>query len=221
MKRSSLFRAIFLLILPLFVVVTACDSNDDDSTEVQNEFTMDVTSTSPSSAITPKSSPDTSLQGFSFFVSDTDPDTGDPVFAIYFTGRDSLSQTSAQQGLYGFLARKSDQPSTGEYTIADVRQINGIDTQDFAGLVYEKIDAQDPNTGLLQAPFHFLTGGTLELTESTDNRVSGTIDGQGVSFTLDTSGQTPQYSETSVQITGSFTARNVQNFVTISPQGGV
>lgn len=220
MKRSRLFRNICILILPLFVVFTACDSNEDDGTQVQNEFTMDVTSTSSSSAVAPKSSPDTSLEGHSFFVSQENPDSGDPVFAVYFNESDSLSETSAQQGLWGFVARQSDRPSAGKYTIVNTRETTGIDTEDFIGLVYEDIGSQDPNTSLLEAPFHILTSGTLELTESSDNRVSGTIDGQGISFVLDTSGSTPTYREIDVEITGSFTARNVDNFVPVSTQAG-
>lgn len=217
MTRFFSLRLLGLALVPLLLVFSACDSSGDEDTETDNEFTLDVNSTSSSSALSAKSAPDTTLKGFSFFYDGEDPETSEAVFAIYFNGDNDFSQSSTQEGPYGFIVRKSSRPSTGTYNIASVRDVDGIDEQDFVGLIYEKIDEQDPNTGLLSAPFHFLESGTLTLNESTDDRVSGTIDGTGVSFTIDTSGQTPQYNETSVQITGSFAARNVENFANVDP----
>lgn len=221
MNRLFSFRLLGLALVPLLLVFSACDSGGDEEQDTSNEFELEVSSTSSSSALSPKSDPDTTLKGFSFFYSDTDPDTGEEVFAVYFNGDDEFSETSAQQGLYGFVVRKSSRPSTGSYQLASVRQVDGLDKQDFVGLIYEKIDAQDSETSFLSAPFHFFESGTLTLDESTDNRVSGSIDGTGTTFTIDTSGETPQYNETTVQITGSFSARNVENFVTVEPQGGM
>lgn len=219
MNRLFSFRLLGLALVPLLLVFSACDSNGDDEEVTNNEFTLDVTSTSSSSALSPKSARDTTLEGFSFFYDGQDPETGEEVFAIYLNGTDDFSQTSAQEGLWGFLARKSSRPSTGTYDVGALPHTDGLNEDEFLGLIYEQIDAQQG--GMITAPFYFTESGTITLNESTDNRVSGTLDLSAAAITVDvdTTGGTPTIitDTTDVAITGSFAAQNVENFASVSP----
>lgn len=214
MNRFFSYQLLALALVPLLLVFAACDSGGDEDEEHSNEFTLNVSSTSSSSALSPKSARDTTLTGFSFFYAGEDPETGQHVFAIYLNGTENFSETSAQEGLYGFFARKSTQPSSGTYTVNDMTETEDLDNSNFIGLIYEDMGTQQ---GSLMAPFYFSESGTITLDESSGNRVSGSLDIMADAFTIDTTGSTLAFDTTDVHITGSFSAQNVENFALFQP----
>lgn len=204
MKRLSSLRILLVLLLPVFFGISACDSGGSNEEEVNHEFSFTITPTSSSSTdgAVPKIS-EKSLNGYSFFVDADDiEEVEEQAFVVYFSGNESLSQQNATQGLFGFVARQSSQPGTGEYTITDGS--NGQPTSsEFVGWLYENL------TNTQGSPYYFIQSGTLELTTSNDNEVSGTITGTATAYTFSSSGVT----EETVDVSGSFTAKNLDSYV--------
>lgn len=203
MKRLSSLRALLVLLLPLFFVISACDSGGANEEEVNHEFSFEITPTSSSNteAAVPKIS-EKDLNGYSFFVDTDDIEEADEqAFVIYFSGNESLSQQNATDGLFGFVARQSAQPESGEYTITDGS--NGQPSpSEFIGLLDE-----DPTTQ--SSPFYVIQNGTLDLSTSNDNEVSGTITGTATAYTFTNS----EVTQDTVEVSGSFTAKNLDTYV--------
>jgi hypothetical protein len=199
-----------LLCLALFFGLTACDSggsNGGDGNEVKNEFTLDVTPKSSSSgSTTAKALRDTTINGFSFFFSGQED--GNDAFAIYFN--DSGSFSNAQDGLYGFLARESLRADLGTGTFDLDNPEVGLNSSSFVGVLYEDFG----DDGFRDAPFYVPQGNNNSFTINTSNEdeVSGSIDiPDAYALTFDLSGSSPSVDTTEVSISGSFTAKNVDN----------
>lgn len=208
MRQLSSLRYLYLVFIPLLVAFTACDSGGSNGGEedFNNEFSFTVTPSSGTEATTSKVS-QKNLDGFSFFVDTDDIENAEEqAFAIYFSGSESFSQQNATQGLFGFVARQSTQPSPGEYTLTD-----GADGEpapsDFIGFLYEDFQSQG------SSPFYIVQSGTLTLSESNDSVVSGEITATAKAITIEGSGEDMQYTEEEVEITGEFKAENLDTYV--------
>lgn len=212
MKRLFSLPVLCLAILPLLFGLTACDSggsNGDDTEEINNEFSLDVTPKSSSSAgATAKVLRDTTIEGFSFFFSGQDSD-GDDAFAIYFNDSGSFSGQNAQDGLFGFLARETLRPDVGTYNLdnPDV----GVNSNSFVGVLYEDFG----DDGFQDAPFYIPQGtnNSFTINTSTEDEVSGSVDipdAYAITFDLSTTPFTVDTTEVSIK--GSFTAKNVDDF---------
>ncbi len=207
MHYSIPLRVLCIALLSLFVGLTACDSGGSNGGSVNNEFSLDVSpkgSSSGSSAA--KALRDTTIEGFSFFYSGQNSDEED-AFGLYLSGNESFD--NPRQGLFGFFARNSQRPDAGSYDLVKPEQ--GFDSGNFIGVVYE-----DLGDNFQDAPFYVPQGGTVDLSKSTGDEVSGTVNiPTAYAITYDLSTSPPSVDTTEVSISGSFTAKNVENFVSL------
>lgn len=197
-------RILFVALLPVALVLQGCDSGGS-SAEVNNEFSLTIEPTS-SSATAPEAVSRPTLDGFSFFVDAENPETGEQAFGVYLSDNQSFSQSSATQGLFGFIARSSGRPGPGEYDFASG---GSLQSSQFVGFLYEDF------TNFQSAPFYVIEDGTLNLEESSGSKVSGTINATGTMYVFSGS----ETSQESVTITGNFTAKDVDTFVDFSTPG--
>lgn len=188
----------------MLLFMAACDSGGSGGEEVNNEFTLDVTPTSSSSNAQVRAIEDKTLNGFSFFFDAENPETGQQAFAIYLSNSESFSRQSATQGLFGWIARGSDRPGSGTYSLKSGADFSG---SAFAGVLWESFGG-----GGQSAPFYVIESGTLTLDASSDDRVAGSIDATATAFSFTSSGATQE----SVTLSGSFTAKGVDEFVSLS-----
>lgn len=185
----------------------ACDSGGS-SAEVDNEFNLNIEPTgSSASAVANVESARKAVNGFSFFFDAEHPETGEQAFGIYFNDGQSFSADGATQGLFGFVARLSTRPSTGTYTFASGN--TGVQSSQFVGFLYEDF------SNIQSSPFYVIESGTLTLDTSTDERVAGSIDATGTSFTF----ANGSLEQETVNITGSFTAKSVDVFAGFGTPG--
>lgn len=196
--------SISLALLPLLFLFAACDSGGSN-TDVNNEFTLTIEPTS-SSATTPEAVSQATVNGFSFFYDAEHPETEEQAFGIYLSNDQSFSAQSSNQGLFGFVARASSRPGTGTYDFS-----NGETLQDsqFIGFLYE--DIGNPQG----SPFYVIDGGSLTLNESSNSKVSGSIEATGTAYSYSGS----ELTQEPVTVTGSFTAKDVETFVPFSTPG--
>jgi len=210
MTRSPLPTILGFVLLPLAVFVTGCDSGGSGGESIDNEFSMTITPTSSGSASAVPKGAQKDLNGYSFFV-DTDDlnNVDDQAFVIYFNGNDSFSESNATQGLFGFVGRESGQPGTGQFTITG--GASGSPTSsEFIGWLYEDF-SNTQNT-----PYYLIQDGTLTLSTSNDDKVSGTIGGTATAYTISETGVTTEV----VEVTGTFTAKNLDTFVPYAQYAG-
>ncbi|MFP4227653.1 MAG: hypothetical protein ACLFTE_02370, partial [Salinivenus sp.] len=99
----SLVGAFFLLF-----ALTGCDSGGSNG-ESDNKFSLDISPSGQSSSSI-EDIEEKTVDGFSFFADGEV--NGEQFFAIYLTGDNSLSEESTPEGLFGWIARDSGQPST-------------------------------------------------------------------------------------------------------------
>lgn len=200
------FRTLVLVFLPLFVLA-ACDSGGSNGGEINNEFAFTVTPSSESASVSAKAASQKDVSGFSFFYDAENPETGEQVCGIYLSGNESFSTQSVAQGLYGFIARASECPSSGTYDLTS--GAGGIESSQFAGVLYEDV------SNIQSTPFYVIESGTLTIDESGSNKVSGSVEATGTSYTFTGS----EYEQETVTITGTFTAKNVEAFVAFDTPG--
>lgn len=212
MPRRSPVRLFLLVALPLFLVLSACDSGgSNDETEINNEFSFTITpaSSDTTNVVSKNSSKD--LNGFSFFVDTADlEDVQEQSFMIYLSGDESSSQETLAEGLFGFIGRQSTQPDEGEYAFADLQ--GSLSSSDFIGALYEDIQNISTAQG---APYYFVRGGTLNIQESNDDEISGELTAIATEYTIEGSGTNIQLTETAVEITGQFTAKRLDAYVPV------
>ena len=204
MHRLISIRSIALVLLPLLFVLSACDSGGANKEDINHEFSFTINPISSSSkAGVPFKNGQRSLDGFSFFVDADDiEEVDESAFVIYFNGNKSFSEEQATKGTFGFVVRESNQPDTGTYNLTS-GQDGGLNSTAFVGWLYEDLgDSQG-------APYYILEGGSLNISESSNNKVSGSITGRATAVTITSSGVT----EEPVEISGSFTAKNIDNYV--------
>jgi len=201
MRYSIPLRVLCIALFP-FLFVTACDSGGSNDS-VDNQFSLTIEPTSSSGTTVEQQE---EVSGFSFFVDAEDTETEEEAFAIYMDNEESFSTESASQGLFGWIAWDASQPGTGEYNFNSDGEVteNG-----FAAVLWK--DVQNTQA----APFYVVEGGTLTLSESSDDKVVGSVDATGTKVTITPSGA----SEEPVTITGSFTAENIDTFVELSGPG--
>ena len=201
MRYPIPLRVLCIALFP-FLFVTACDSGGSNDS-VDNQFSLTIEPTSSSGTTVEQQE---EVSGFSFFVDAEDTETEEEAFAIYMDNEESFSTESASQGLFGWIALDASQPGTGEYNFNSDGEVteNG-----FAAVLWK--DVQNTQA----APFYVVEGGTFTLSESSDDKVVGSVDATGTKVTITPSGA----SEEPVTITGSFTAENIDTFVELSGPG--
>lgn len=212
MKPFVPLRLLSFVVLSFFLF-SACDSGgSNDATELNNEFSLTISPSSQSNSGVPssKDAPE-ELNGVSFFV-DTEniEEVQEQSFAIYLSGGETSSQSNIAQGLFGFLGRQSTRPEEGTYTLADLQGTSSA--TNFIGAVYEDVQNISSAQG---APIYFIKGGTLDLQESNDNEVSGTLTATATEYTFTTNDSEVGFEvvKESVDITGNFTAKNLNAYV--------
>jgi hypothetical protein len=204
MTRLRPVRLLSLVLLSVLFTLSACDVSSVTDELIDNTFSLTIapTSSAEASLASPsKAARDKTVDGYSFFYDDTNPETNEQVFAIYFTGGESLGG-DAKGGLFGFLARNSDRPDTGSYTV--VQQDQDLNRSNFVGALYEEFGSGD----FQGAPYYLPTGGTVTIDESGSGEVAGSVDIDAFKVTVDTT-ESPAVDSTRVEITGEFTARDV------------
>ncbi len=195
--RQSI-STLLLVLLPLTVGLSACDSGGNGGeSDVDNQFSFTIEPSSSGSAAVEQQE---EVSGFSFFVDTENPESGEEAFAIYLNNEDSFSEADATKGLFGWVARSSSRPGTGDYAFNS----EPTDAQ-FGAVLWTERDASD-------APFYVIDAGTISLSESSDETVSGSIDASGTKLTFTSTGVTQE----PVTLTGSFTAEDIDTFVPLS-----
>ncbi len=197
--RFSLRSFAALLVASVLTLsLSACDSggsNDDDS--IDNRFSLEITQSETSSAA--KATAET-VEGFSFFAQGEDPETGNQAFGLYFADDQELSQQGAQNGLFGIVARASNRPGTGSYSVSDSDA--GINAGSFVMVLYKDLGA---STGT----YYVANSGTVNFTSSENDRIEASVDVQATEYTFDQN----QLVTNTVSITGSLTAKNAETFL--------
>lgn len=186
-------------VLLLLSTLTACDRGDTQ--DINNEFSFTVASLTPNSKTASAASVSQEISGYSFFFDAENPTTGTQLFSIYLHGSENFSRQNATQGLFGFLARTSERPESGTYDFTNPDSTLG--TSRFQAALYENF-ANPQST-----PFYVISSGTLTIESSSQNRIVGSIEASGTSFSGSDSDQTQQ----AVTISGTFTAKSVDTFV--------
>lgn len=206
-RRSHFYHpsaSLVLIVACLFsLALSSCGSTDsDDEPDIDNRFSLEITpSGENSAAIVVRET----LEGFSFFATGEDPETGQQGFGIYLNNSDEISANSSQNGLFGYLAKQSGQPGTGTFELAD---INNDDTdfdsgEKFAFVIIRNSGSQQ------QSSFIIGESGSVNITRSNSEIVEGTISATGVEMII----SSDEFTETPVAITGEFTASSVDLFL--------
>lgn len=206
MKRQISLPVLCLALSSLLLGLTACDSGGSgDGGEIQNEFSFTIEPTSSSSTeAVPRKGAQEEISGFSFFADSEDIEEANPSersFLVYMSGENSFSQSSVADGLFGFIARNSGQPSEGTYDFVDGQ--NGPTKDEFVGWLYKDLSSSQ------SSPFYILRSGTINVETSNDNKFSGKLNGTATEFSFSSTGFTRE----EVKITGSFTAKNAEGWI--------
>ena len=210
MTRLVSARLFLLALLPAVFALTACDSGGASEEDLNNQFSFTITPTGESATASPKQSAK-DVNGYSFFVDANDiAEVDEETFVIYFSGNESFSEESATSGLFGFAARNSGQPGTGSFTIADATNESSPPSSEFIAWLYEDLgDTQS-------APYYLFQDGTLSLSTSDDDEVSGQISGTALEYTFTSS----SFETDTVEVSGSFTAEDLDTYVPFSNYTG-
>jgi len=209
MTRPSAARALLFALLPVAFALAACDSGGGSEADVNNQFSFTITPVASSSDALQKQSPK-DLNGYSFFV-DTDDiaEVDDEAFVIYFNGSESFSEENATSGLFGFAARNSGQPDTGTFAITGGGD-GSRSPSEFLAWLYEDVEHAQ------QTPHYFFQSGTLSLSTSNDEEVSGQLSGTAIEYRTTSSG----FQTDTVEVSGSFTAQDLDTYVPFGRYAG-
>lgn len=196
----SYLRRIFglplLLLAPLFLTVTACDSGGNSSNDVDDQPFLD---NAFSLTVTDSTGKSKTLDGFGYFATGQDPDSGIEGFVLYFVDEEEFSENDASNGLFGIAVRNAARPGIGQYSASDDDQ-RFEDGSSFFMVLYE-------NLGTQSGTIYSVTDGNINVTRSESDRVDGDMNLQASAFTFDDGG-----SELPVTIEGSFRAPGVSSF---------
>lgn len=202
MTRAPSVHLLVLALLPFAFLVAACDSGGASEDGINNQFSFTITPTASSSTAFQKQS-QKDLDGYSFFVDAGDiAEVDDEAFVIYFNGNESFSEDNATNGLFGFAARDAGQPETGSFSITDGSDETRSSSA-FIAWLYE--DLQNTQN----APYYLFQSGTLSLSTSNDEEVSGQLSGTAIEYTVSASGLQTD----TVEVSGSFTAEDLDTYV--------
>lgn len=192
-------RSTYLLLLLgalLSLSLSACDSTTDgmiDEGDVStNAFELTVESTDQTRT----------LEGLSFFVSGTEPETGEQAFFIYLT---DAEENPEEASIFGIIGRATDRAGTGSYTFADLDPEAGDFDEELLNSQFILILWEFADDGFA---IHTSTSGQLNLTTSSSDRVAGSFEltARTLSFA---SGEEETLSTT---ITGAFDAPGRDDF---------
>ena len=180
------YRSLLSQLLPvaaafcLLLGLTACNCGSDDggSDAAQASFDIEITGDGA----------DYAYSGSSFWNSGTD-ESGQEATAI------SLSSDNPDFGS-ALLLREGSAPGTGTYDVANVDDRSTVPVN--FGFVLSAGDAMSS-----MALTVFSNGGSIQITESTDSRLQGTLNVNAILIEGSPSGQTTR----SVTVTGTFDAR--------------
>jgi len=211
-KKTNQWRSHFyqppaclvLIVACLFsLALSSCGSTDsDDELDIDNRFSLEITPSGENGTTVVVRE---TLNGFSFFATGQDPETGQQGFGIYLNNSEDISVNSSQDGLFGYLAKQSGQPGTGTYELAD---INNNDTDFDSGEKFAFVIIR--NSGPQQQSSYVIgESGTVNITRSNSEIVEGTITATGIELVF----SSDEFTETPVTITGEFTARGVDLFL--------
>jgi hypothetical protein len=179
-----------LLSLVLLFSFAACDSAEDDGPgNVDNgEFSADF-----------GGDLDGSFGGNAFFSVVENPDIpGERGFLLFLTDAE-LTGADAQYGEYIFFARLGDRPGEGSYALADITDDTDVDTEGMTYGIYYNL------TGQTAAAFLGSESGSLNITSSSEDQVSGSFNFEAAGFDSST-GQ-----PITGTLSGSFEARNANS----------
>jgi hypothetical protein len=174
MKKA--FAVTLALALPF--TIAACN-DDGGPTGVDGATTFTATVSGDVS---------TSFEGQAHFGQATDPQTGETGWVVWMS---TTEDPNTGQNIY--LVRQGTRPGTGTHAFVD---LDHIEQTDGIGALY--LDFSGGQLATVMAS----TGGTLTLTESSDNRVRGSFSIQAEGIALDQG----EPFEGSVTIAGEFSA---------------
>lgn len=177
---------VFSLCIVVLLMLSGCDSNsidDDDQNGPQlgQQFSLDISG-----------DVEQTMDGSAFFGEADDPDSGAEVFAVYLTESDGATGGAS---MWAVVGRAGDRPGTGTYSFVDASEEDEYPADEFVLSASIGSDATDVSTFVSQ-------GGELTITESSSNRVEGTIDVDATGFHV----VDDEVQELDVTIVGSFEA---------------
>lgn len=163
----------------LVIGLGACDSADNGGDDVTDgSFTIEISG-----------DVDATIEGFTYFGTEQDPNTPEDPFAIVF----SSSEQVDYEGAWATIGREAGQPGTGSYAFANVdAEEDDFPADQFALFMYLPEE---------QA-FVASTAGEMVITESDDDELSGSFEIQATGFRI--TGQ--QEEELTLTVEGSFDA---------------
>lgn len=199
MTRFLRSSGILLLLAALTLSLSACDSggsnDEDDDTPDVEEGRVEVSIDGDASG---------SFDGYAYFYEGADPESDERIFSIVLSNTDDA--TPDQQGSrFIWIARRSDRPSTGQHAFAQLDQNEEeIPANQFISVAWSVVS--DVNT----LSFYVSNGGTLTITDSSDDRVAGSFAIDAVGFTVSEDGQSTE--EVNVTIEGAFDAESANAY---------
>jgi hypothetical protein len=199
MKRFSLHA---LLSLFLALSFAACDSADDGDGDGNGGGNVD----SGEFAVDFGGGLDGSFEGNAYFAVVEDDDyPGGRAFVLFMTDSD-LTSGQTQSTQYIAFVRIGDRPGTGTYNLADAQGEDPTDTEGVTYGIYINSSGQTSGTFLASQ------SGTLTISESSSDEVSGSFDFEGIGF--DSSNPNEQIMAT---LSGSFSANAISDDIIIVP----
>lgn len=172
-------RGLFILFLGLFLIQGCSDSNEESSGSFSIEISGDMNE---------------SIEGTAIFGGATDPETEQQGFIIVMAESDGSGEATANTRGAWLGTDDSERPGEGTYPLLNIDNYEEGDSG-FWGFSFLSEEGQVSATV-------YSTSGSLEISSSSSDNVSGSFTMQATGFRFD--GQTSE--EIEVTVTGSFSA---------------
>lgn len=201
MRSTALLLMLGVL---LSLSLGACDSATDgmiDEDDVStNAFELTVESTDQTRT----------LEGLSFFVAGTEPESGEQAFFIYLT---DAEENPEEASIFGIIGRATDRPGTGSYTFVNADPEDGDFDEELLNDQFILILWEFTDAGFA---LHTSTSGALELSTSSSDRVAGSFELTASTLSF-ASGEEETFTTT---VTGAFDAPGRDDFFDIPFSAG-
>jgi hypothetical protein len=210
-------------ILPLFLVISACDSGGSNEEEQNDhEFTLDISPASFETEVKRRApSEDTLLNGYTFFrnppPSESPGDRNN--FLLYLNENETLEDRQNQEGLLGFASYLDGLPAPGEHPIEGRSTDAYQDGEAFRFLLY--YDYQKYTSGDLNGLTYFnCLDGTITFQQASEDWVAGSVDAVAEAVRIVAPDTSTGYDiiRDTVNVSGEFEGKNATSFLPF-PQG--
>lgn len=218
MLRTHPVRFLLAAVLPLFFVVSACDSGGSNEEPDNHEFQLDITPLSSQSTqkVTTGADEDTTLNGYSFYQNPpASQSPGDRnVFLIYLNENETLEERRNQEGLLGFAKSIGGRPGAGEHPITDASSDAYQNGEAFIFELYYDYGAvlEGDIEGLV---YYSMIDGTITIEGGGSRSVTGSVDAVAEAIRYVNPDSTTGYEiiRDTTRVSGEFQARDADTFL--------